>query len=112
MNELELSTKKSIHDPIKIKIDGKAYENNPLTRVTFAKLRELQKDAEKGDDNALYSQIKLIFPIPDDVLDKLDIRDINELLRYATQKVIGATTGTGEEKAEKNASRPAEKDSA
>jgi len=114
MKELELSTKKSLHDPIRIKIDGKTYENNPLVRTLFTELRVLQKNAEKGDDNALYAQIKLLFPIPDSVLDALDIRDISKMLSYATQQIVGTIGGaeTEEEKAEKNVSKPEQENSA
>lgn len=106
MEKLKLSTKKSLHDPIEIEIDDKVYVNKPLTKPVFTELRKLQKAAEKGDDEALYSQIKLIFPIPDEVLDELDIRDISKMLSHATQQIIGTIGGTEEEKERKNVSKP------
>lgn len=106
--KLILSTTKSIHKPIEVEVDGKTYANNPFSRTAFQELKKHEKAALKGDIEALYTQVRLIFPIPMDVLNKLDIRDVNSLLDYAMAKILVTQTkeATDEEKAEKNGPKP------
>ena len=102
--KLVLSTKKSIHKPIEIEIDGKTYQNRPLSRATFDDVKKHEKDALKGDIEALYKQVRILFGVSMDVLNKLDIRDVNTLLQYTMTQVTQPFAATGKkEKAEKNA---------
>jgi len=103
---LVLSTKKSIHNPIVIKIDGKSYENNPLSRALFDEVRKYEKAALEGDVEALYKQVEILFSVPVDVLNELDCRDVNSLLDYTMGQIIQAGAKTAKEKAEKNGSKP------
>lgn len=106
MKTLELSTKRSIHKPIKVVVDGKTYTNNPLSREMFEEIEKYDKEADEGKLSAIYKQVQLLFPIPSEVLDKLDIRDVNSLLTYATEQILGLRPKTEKEKAEKNAPKP------
>lgn len=110
--KLILSTQKSIHKPIEIEIDGKTYCNRPLSRATFDEVKKHEKDALKGDIEALYEQVKVIFGVPMDVLNKLDIRDVNTLLEYTMAQVFQSSAKTDKEKAEKNESKPGQDKSA
>ena len=109
---LVLSTQKSIHKPIEVKIDGKTYQNRPLSRATFDEVKKHEKAALGGDIEALYMQVKILFGVPMDVLNKLDIRDVNSLLEYAMAQIFQPSPETDKEKAEKNVSKPGQDKSA
>jgi len=112
MNQFSLSTKKSLHPPIEIKIDGKTYQTRLLSKALFDEMRVYQKSAEKGDEKSLYKQVRLLYNIPLDVLDKLDVRDISALLKHTMTQIISPPTTTGKkEKAGKNVPKPGEKTS-
>jgi len=110
--KLILSTQKSIHKPIEVEIDGKTYQNRPLSRVTFDEVKKYEKAALGGDIEALYKQVQALFSVHMDVLNKLDIRDVNSLLDYTMAQVFQSSVGTEKEKAEKNESKPGQNNSA
>jgi len=110
---LVLSTKKSIHAPIVIEVDGKSYPNNPLSRELFDEVRKHEKAALDGDIEALYKQVEVLFSVPIEVLNKLDVRDVNSLLDYTMARVFQPAQPKSEnEIAEKNASKPGPKEPA
>jgi len=104
--KLILSTQKSIHEPIEVEIDGKTYQNRPLSRATFDEVKKHEKEALKGDIESLYKQVQILFGVSMDVLNKLDIRDVNTLLQYTMTQVSQPLATTDKEKAEKNGSKP------
>ena len=110
--KLILSTQKSIHKPIEIEIDGKTYQNRPLSRAIFDEVKKHEKEALKGDIEALYKQVQILFGVPMEVLNKLDIRDVNTLLQYTMTQVSQPLAATNKEKAEKNESKPGQDKSA
>ena len=110
--KLILSTQKSIHKPIEVEIDGKIYQNRPLSRVTFDEVKKYEKDALKGDIEALYKQVQVLFGVPIEVLNKIDVRDINTLITYTMEQIFKASAKTDKEKAEKNESKPGQDKSA
>ena len=110
--KLILSTQKSIHKPIEVEIDGKTYQNRPLSRATFDEVKKHEKAALEGDIEALYKQVQILFGVPLEVLNKIDIRDINTLLNYAMAQIFQSSTETDKEKAEKNESKPGQSNSA
>ena len=99
--KLILSTQKSIHKPIEIEIDKKVYCNRPLSRTTFDEVKKHEKKAVGGDIEALYKQVQALFPVPMEVLNKLDIRDVNSLLDYVMAQIFTVSTKTDKEKEEK-----------
>lgn len=101
--KLILSTQKSIHKPIEIEVDGKTYQNRPLSRTTFDEVKKHEKAAVAGDIEALYKQVEVLFGVPVDVLNKLDIRDVNTLLTYTMAQIFQPDAKTDEEKEEKKA---------
>lgn len=108
MKQFELSTKKSIHSPIEIVVDKKIYKTRLLSKALFDELRKHEKAALKGDQASLYKQVQLLYGIPNEILNKLDIRDIGSLLEYTLAQVIPSETPSEEEKARKNVSKPGE----
>lgn len=110
--QLVLSTTKSLHKPIVIVIDNKSYENNPFSRALFDEVRKYEKAALDGDIEALYKQVEILYSVPVEVLNKLDVRDVNSLLDFTMAKIFDAAAETRKEKAEKNASGPGPKESA
>ena len=101
--KLILSTQKSIHKPIEIEVDGKTYQNRPLSKATFDEVRKHEKAALKGNIEALYNQVNILFGVPMEVLNKLDVRDVNTLLEYTMAQIFQAKPKTDEEKEEKKA---------
>ena len=99
--KLVLSTQKSIHKPIEIEVDGKTYQNRPLSRATFDEVKKYEKAAVGGDIEALYKQVEVLFGVPLAVLNKLDIRDVNTLLQYTMAQIFQPDAKTDEEKEEK-----------
>lgn len=110
--KLVLSTQKSIHKPIEIEIDGKTYQNRPFSRATFDEVKKHEAAAMKGDIEALYEQVKLLFGVPIEVLNKLDIRDVSSITNYTMAQILKSSETTDKEKAEKNASKPGQGKSA
>lgn len=110
--KLILSTQKSIHKPIEVEVDGKIYQNNPLSRTLFDEVKKHEKAALRGDIEALYKQVQILFGVPLEVLNKLDIRDVNTLLEYTMAQVFQPSGETDKEKAEKNVSKPGQNKSA
>ena len=104
--KLILSTQKSIHKPIEIEIDGKTYENRPLSRATFDKVKAQEKEAVKGNIEALYKQVEILYGIPIAVLNKLDIRDVSTIINHTMEKIIQAQPTTAKGIAEKNEPKP------
>jgi len=102
--KLILSTQKSIHEPIEVEIDGKTYQNRPLSRATFDEVRKHEKEALKGDIEALYKQVQILYGVGMDVLNKLDIRDVSSIINHTMTKVSQPIVE--KEKAEKNESKP------
>lgn len=108
MSDLVLNTKKSLYDPIEIEIDGKKYQNRPLSFRTLEELTKYQEAGKAGDVGALYKQITILYGISRRKLRKLDIRDIQKLIEFITNKVKQTTEkmpGVKEDPA-KNESRP------
>jgi len=92
-NKLVLSTKKSIHPPIEVEVDGKIYQNNALSRAFFDELKKHEKSALGGNVEALYKQVQILYGIPMDILNKLDVRDIKTLLEFTMAKIFSSPEG-------------------
>jgi len=104
--KLILSTQKSIHKPIEVEIDGKIYQNKPLSRTLFDEVRKYEKAAVAGDIEALYKQVEILYGVAIEVLNKLDVRDVNSLLEYTMAQIFQSSAKTDKEKAEKNELKP------
>lgn len=109
---LVLSTTKSIHKPIEVEVDGKIYQNQPLSRATFDEVKKHEAAALKGNIEALYEQVKILYGVPMEVLNKLDIRDVSSLINFTMEQIFQAAPKTDKEKAGKNEPKPGSKESA
>lgn len=109
IEKLVLSTKKSIHDPIEIVIDNKTYFSRPLSHALFDEIKKRQAETGKDDSEKLVKQILIIYDVPFEIVNKLDVRDLVSMLKYTTGKMAELRKKTVEETAEKNASKSGDK---
>jgi len=108
MSKFILSTKKSIYGPIEIELDGQTYQVN-ASAESMEKIQETVKDEEKLRGNpisALVEQLVIYTGIKEDVIKKLDIRDIKDAIEHISGKINPSEKE--QETEEKNESRPAE----
>jgi len=94
---LVIDTKKPLHKPITCAVDGKVYAANRIDREVINKIDELARKAVKGEPDAAYSQMELLFG-KHKALDKLDIREVNDILTYVTTEIFKAEKAEAEEK--------------
>ncbi len=82
---LTLSTKKSLHKPIEVEVDGKVYSLAKVPKSLFEKVIELELT---GDPLAGYEQVFTAFGIPKTVLSKLDSRDVKLITGLLTNAIL------------------------
>jgi len=104
MKPLKLSTKKLLYKPITIEIDGKLYESKPINRAMLEQMSELESQIRSGNAQSAYDQVKLMFG-NHSVFDKLDLRQINDIISYVTTCLFRPEK-VKEEQPEKNRKRP------
>lgn len=88
MSDLTLSTKKSLHRPIVITVDGKNYTSKPIVKSLFDEIVKLQLKGEAGDVEAPYEQVKLVFGVPKKILYELDMRDLSMITALLTDTLL------------------------
>lgn len=105
--KLILSTKKSLFEPIEIEIDGRTYQSKSLSKKLVDEVLgdKIQKEAQKGNIDALYKQVYLLYDIEKDALESLDVRDVGKIVRYTVNQITSST----EEEPEKNPNGPGDK---
>ena len=108
--DLVLSSTKSLHRPLKIKVEGKVYTSTLLSKHLFNKLQKLQTKSEEGDQDAPYEQIKIVFGVPKTHLYELDMRDINVISELVLDTLLKSERYRTEQ--EKKVEEPGEKNSA
>lgn len=107
MSKFVVSTKKSLFKPIEIEVDGKAYLINNVSPEMFEEARKQEDEALEGKTDALISQLVILTGISRDVVMKLDIRDITEMLKFISEQIqnpekAGEPKGKNEPKPEDN----------
>lgn len=107
--DLVLSSEKSLHRPLKIKVEGKVYTSTTLCKELFDSLTKLQTKAAGGDSDAAYEQIKLVFGVPKSQLYKLDMRDITLISELVGDALLKSEDYRTEQ--EKKVEGPGEKNS-
>ena len=107
--DLKISTKKGLHRPLRIEIDGKFYTSTPIVKSVFDKMAKLQEAGEGGDTDAPYEQIKLIFGVPKKILYDMDMRDISVISDLVTNTLMKSENYRTE--TEKKTDGPGEKNS-
>lgn len=82
---LTLSTEKSLHSPIEVKVNGKVYSIDKIPKALFDKIIGLQLG---GDPAAGYEQVFVAFGIPKATLAKLDSRDVKLITTLLSDAII------------------------
>lgn len=99
---------KSAYAPLKVKVHGKVYEAKPMTRPLLRKLSVFEKRIQGGELECTYDQIELLFG-KKPIWDKLELREINEIINYCALHSFRAEKALKEEpgdKEEKKSSGP------
>ena len=110
MKPLSLSTTKSLYKPIEIEIDGKKYQALPITRKILQEMGGLEKKIRAGNAECAYEQVELLFGT-NHVFDKLDLRQINEIVGFVTAQLFRPERiAQGEDPKAKNRKRPGSKE--
>lgn len=107
--DLVLSSTKSLHRPLKIKVEGKVYTSTLLSKHLFNKLQKLQTKAEEGEGDAPYEQIRIVFGVPKAHLYELDMRDIAVISELVLDTLMKSEKYRTEQ--EKKVEGPGEKNS-
>jgi len=104
---------KSVYAPLKVKIHGKVYEAKSMTRPLWRQISVLEKRIKRGELECTYDQIELIFG-KQAVWDKLEMREVNEIINYIAVQSFKAEKALKEEpgdKTEKKENGPGDKNS-
>ena len=94
---LVIDTKKPLHKPIEITVDAQTFRVKKINREVLNKIEDLARKALKGEVDAAYTQMELIFG-KHKSLDLLDIREVNDILGYVTTEIFKAEKITSPEK--------------
>jgi len=105
MSKFKVSTQKSLYKPIEIEIDDKTFQAKTLSRSLFHEISKYEKQAKRGDIDALYKQMSILFNVPENILSELDVRDIQAIMEFVTNKVFNPEK-VEEAEEEKNEQRP------
>jgi len=87
-DRLVLNTKKSLYDPIEIVIDDQVYQSVKTTKATLKEVNKLDDEIQKDPDNdeLLYKMIRLLFNVGPEILDKLDKREVQDIVVFSKRK--------------------------
>lgn len=102
----KVSTKKSLHGPIEIEVDGKVYSQPLITVSLLQEVEKHEKKVGKGDFEALVAQINLLTGIPKDLAKKIDIKDLEAMLDHISMKLYGGDKKAAAKDPEKKGSKP------
>ncbi len=88
---LKLSTRKSFYDPIEVEINDEVYKSIPMTREVRVRMGEMSENivltsAKKESVEALYQFVMFVFNIEKKILDKLELREVEDIYLYVTQR--------------------------
>lgn len=87
-DRLVLNTKKSLYEPVEIVIDDQTYQSVKTTRALLAEIEKLDPKAAKNEDGALYKIIQLLFNVEQEVLEKLDKREVQDIYTFTKKKFL------------------------
>ncbi|MCJ7587547.1 MAG: hypothetical protein MUQ00_06580 [Candidatus Aminicenantes bacterium] len=97
---LEIDTTKSLYKPIEIKIDGETFRVRTVTQGILEEVQRFSEDAKLGSAVAIRHMLELVLDGPNELLLKLTIPQIVEVVETAIGKAV-APKGK-----EKNGRRP------
>ena len=102
----KVSTKKSLHGPIEIEVDGKVYSRPLITISLLKEVEKHEKKIRKGDFEAMITQINLLTGIPKDLAKQIDIKDLEAMLDHISMKLYGRGKKADAKNPEKKGSKP------
>ena len=91
---------KSAYAPLKVKVHGKVYEAKLLTRALWRQIGLLEKRIKAGELQFTYDQIEIIFG-KKPIWEKLEMREINEIINYIAVQSFKAEKALKEEPGDK-----------
>lgn len=106
MNRFKVSTKTSLFKPVEIEVDEKVFSLPMITPALIDEVSKHQEKAEAGDMRATCMQLHLLTGVPVKLAMRLDVRDLEKMMKYVSAKIFKAE-GTEEEE-EKKESRVGE----
>lgn len=115
--KLVLSTKKSLYPPIIIEIDDTDYECVKFTndiQTWFLEQEERVAEMRKKEDSKAVAEITSeiiakLYRVDKKTLEKLDVREIQDIATFTVNKVTGSKNAGKEKDPEKNESKPGDK---
>lgn len=98
VEKLKLSTRVSLFEPVIVEIDGRDYECVKFTRPIMEKFLEFEKRVEAARKKAspgeisklTYEILTTLFSVDGKVLDKLDGRELQEIVNFLVMKLSAA----------------------
>jgi hypothetical protein len=102
-NRISVSTAKSIHPVIEVEIDGIVYNVVPFNKPLFDRMKELEAvKTTSGYEgiSVVYDQLQLLTGAPKEVVERIDARDLQDVLVFITNQIyqfMPQTTKTAEE---------------
>ena len=95
MDRFKVSTKKSLFKPIEIEIDEKVYKIDMITPEVLDQVEKYDKDAATGNTTAVTKQLEIIFGIPQKITRKLDVRDLEKMMNFVSERIFNPELGKG-----------------
>ena len=83
----EFGTKKGLFKPIEFKVNGVEYKLDHLTADEYAKVADLDDVVGTGDVTALIKQVSMLSTVPLKVMNKMDVREINNLKAFLVAEI-------------------------
>jgi hypothetical protein len=80
--------RQSIFEPIEFEINGKTYRvKEPINNLLIREAKKYEDAAIEGDSEALFKQFSLLTGVDLETVSKIDIRVINDALRFFVQAI-------------------------
>lgn len=76
---LEFDSKKPLFKPVEIRIGGKVFSLRRVDREAIRRIAQFERLALKGNPDAAYQELEFLLG-KDPILDKLDIREVGDIL--------------------------------
>jgi len=84
----EVRTTKSLYPPIEIVVNEKVYFKEVITPQVLDQVDKLEGAANEGDVKSTMAQLNLLCGVPVKVLMNVDVRDIQEMMRFISTKLF------------------------
>lgn len=79
-------TRKTLYEAVEVEVDGEVYHSKKLTRSLLAEVDRLDIEVDKKNREALLEEVVLLLGIETKILEKLDFREVEDILLYVKGK--------------------------